>query len=341
MTKGSLFSLVSILLHLHRAAQGVHNLRLLETFWSVYMSSSRNVRTQCDYMLFRCTFPRTWRSWRSKHAQNCSDESRCIMPRKCILKFTQNLPKRRRVLFFVLSDAARVLPEIVPSILWELPINLLPAWKSLFRVFLYLQIGYSKFHPIVGEKGSIAILTGHHIAPYLRRHQSGNIASSCASKEGYGLPLCKDALLSKEVSYFHGLVNGPYMQEFREDARMAVDIQFFKREPDFTIVMSIHNQVEILQKNVMSVLASTTGILGICSRIWWLQWWVLGTSARSPQDPSELLVFTVTTRHRQWKCSYSVVSRYVWTHGRRNVGCPFCVDKDSLDSATNISMGDQ
>ena len=130
-----------------------------------------------------------------------------------------------------------------------------------------MQIGYSKFHPIVGEKGSIAILTGHHIAPYLRRHQSGNIASSCASKEGYGLPLCKDALLSKEVSYFHGLVNGPYMQEFREDARMAVDIQFFKREPDFTIVMSIHNQVEILQKNVMSVLASTTGILGICSRI--------------------------------------------------------------------------
>lgn len=127
-------------------------------------------------------------------------------------------------------------------------------------MFLYLQTGSSKFHPIIGEKGIIAILTGHHIVPYLTRHQSGNIFTSCASEEGYGLPLCKDALLSRDVSYFHGLVNGPYMQEYREDARMAVDIQVFNREPDFTIVMSIHNQADILQKNVMSVLASTIGI---------------------------------------------------------------------------------
>lgn len=171
-----------------------------------------------------------------------------------IFKVAHNLPKCRRICSsscVIQHDCFQVLSGN------NLLINSLPIYVQLL---ITLQMGYCKFHPIGGEKGSIAILAGHHIVPSLERHQSGDFALSCASEEGYGLPLCNDDLLSKEVSYFNGLVNGPYIQEFRDAARMAVDIQLFERQPDFTVVMSIHNQADILPKNVMSVLASTTGI---------------------------------------------------------------------------------
>jgi glycosyltransferase involved in cell wall biosynthesis len=97
-------------------------------------------------------------------------------------------------------------------------------------------------------------------APVEEAHQLEASFAMCASKAGYNVPLCKTSGIQEHVLYHSALLHGHYMTVEREDASTALDLLIFPQVPDFTIVMSVHNQADILRKNLVAILTFTTGL---------------------------------------------------------------------------------
>ena len=98
--------------------------------------------------------------------------------------------------------------------------------------------------------------------PVVNRSSSNGIKSlrPCASHEGYSLPLCTDLISPQEVVYYYDILHGPHSIRHRQDPFIALDVRLRDQVPDFSVIVSIHNQAPILKENLACLLATTMGL---------------------------------------------------------------------------------